>query len=128
MKITTVTYAKLVNLGNYSNEKLSVTAEVSEDDAPDVVIDALRLRVESTLDAWQADREAALERENIASRRREAEQELALCSSELAKVPEDADSATYWRARKDYLERRLADPKVPYTLDSDRDNATDLPF
>lgn len=45
-KITSVNYSKLVNLGNYENEKIAAWATVEEDQAPEEVLAGLRTWVD----------------------------------------------------------------------------------
>lgn len=45
MKITTVHYSALINLGDYSNEKIGFTAQVGEDDSIEQTIEQLRQKV-----------------------------------------------------------------------------------
>lgn len=45
MKITTVHYSALINLGNYSNEKIGFSAELSEGESPEQAIEALRQKI-----------------------------------------------------------------------------------
>lgn len=45
MKIKTVHYSALLNLGNYSNEKIGFTAEKQEDETVDDIIESLREKV-----------------------------------------------------------------------------------
>ncbi|MGG6296292.1 hypothetical protein ACQ4M4_18030 [Leptolyngbya sp. AN02str] len=45
MKITKVYYSRLANLGNYSNERISMRADLDEGDSPEEVIEHLRGRV-----------------------------------------------------------------------------------
>lgn len=46
MKIKTIHYSALLNLGNYSNEKIGFTAELEEDETVEEVIEALKQKVE----------------------------------------------------------------------------------
>lgn len=45
MQIRTVHYSALLNLGNYSNEKIGFTAQISEDETVEQVIEQLREKV-----------------------------------------------------------------------------------
>lgn len=45
MLIKTVHYSALLNLGNYTNEKIGFTAEIKEDESVEQVIEALRQKV-----------------------------------------------------------------------------------
>jgi phosphotransacetylase len=45
MKIKTVEYSALINLGNYSNEKIGFTAELAEEETVEQVIESLRQKV-----------------------------------------------------------------------------------
>lgn len=45
MLIKTIHYSALLNLGNYSNEKIGFTAEIKEDESVEQVIEALRQKV-----------------------------------------------------------------------------------
>lgn len=45
MKIKTVEYSALINLGNYSNEKIGFTAEIHEGETVEQVVEALRQKV-----------------------------------------------------------------------------------
>ena len=45
MKITTIHYSALLNLGNYSNEKIGFTAQIKEDESIEQVIEQLREKV-----------------------------------------------------------------------------------
>lgn len=45
MQIKTVHYSALLNLGNYSNEKIGFTAQISDDETVEQVIDLLREKV-----------------------------------------------------------------------------------
>lgn len=47
--ITSVSYSRLVNLGDYQNEKLGASARVEEGDDPSVVLENLRYWVERDL-------------------------------------------------------------------------------
>ena len=42
MRITTITYSRTVNLGNYNSKKLEATAEVDNGEDPTEVSDKLR--------------------------------------------------------------------------------------
>ncbi len=42
MRITTITYSRTINLGNYESKKLEATAEVDNGEDPSVVADTLR--------------------------------------------------------------------------------------
>ena len=42
MKIKRVEYSALVNLGNYSNEKIGFTADVTDGETPEAVVEQLR--------------------------------------------------------------------------------------
>ncbi|WGV25687.1 hypothetical protein [Halotia branconii] len=42
MRIETITYKRIKNLGNFNSEHLEATAIVSEDDNPDVAADILK--------------------------------------------------------------------------------------
>lgn len=46
MKIKTVHYSALINLGDYSKEKIGFTAEVEEGDTIDEIIESLKFKVE----------------------------------------------------------------------------------
>lgn len=45
MKIITVEYSALVNLGNYNNEKIGFTAQLQDGETPEQVVEALRNKV-----------------------------------------------------------------------------------
>jgi len=45
MEIKTIHYSALINLGNYSNEKIGFTAEIKEGESVEEVIEALRQKV-----------------------------------------------------------------------------------
>lgn len=45
MKVKSVHYSALINLGNYSNERIGFTADIEESETIESVIDALRLKV-----------------------------------------------------------------------------------
>lgn len=45
MKIKTVHYSALINLGNYNNEKIGFTADIEENETVESAIEALRLKV-----------------------------------------------------------------------------------
>lgn len=45
MQIKTVHYSALLNLGNYSNEKIGFTAQISDDETVEDVIEQLREKV-----------------------------------------------------------------------------------
>ncbi len=45
MKIKTVHYSALINLGNYNNEKIGFTADIEENETVESTIEALRLKV-----------------------------------------------------------------------------------
>ena len=49
MRITTITYARLRNLGRYENERLEATAEVAEGETAEEVARYLRAWVEQQL-------------------------------------------------------------------------------
>lgn len=42
MKITTITYKRTVNMGNYENKSLEATTQVEEDEDPSEASDLLR--------------------------------------------------------------------------------------
>lgn len=46
MRIRTVHYSALINLGDYNNEKIGFTAEVEEDDSIDEILESLKAKVE----------------------------------------------------------------------------------
>jgi hypothetical protein len=50
MKIKTISYQRVKNLGNYESERLEMFAELDEDEDPDTVAVQLRLHVNSILD------------------------------------------------------------------------------
>ena len=50
MKIKTMSYQRVKNLGNYESERLEMFAELDEDEDPDTVAVQLRLHVNSILD------------------------------------------------------------------------------
>lgn len=45
MKFQTVSYSALLNLGNYSNEKIGFTVEVDEGELPEKIVETLRQKV-----------------------------------------------------------------------------------
>lgn len=45
MKIITVEYSALVNLGNYNNEKIGFTAQLQDGETPEQIVEALRDKV-----------------------------------------------------------------------------------
>ena len=50
VRIKTITYQKVKNLGNYESERLEMSAQVDEDDEPFLVASELRLMVNQLLD------------------------------------------------------------------------------
>ena len=50
MRIKTITYQKVKNLGNYESERLEMSAQVDEDDEPFLVASELRLMVNQLLE------------------------------------------------------------------------------
>lgn len=49
MKIETITYKRVKNLGNYQTETFEATAVLSDDDDPDIAADMLKKFVLATL-------------------------------------------------------------------------------
>ena len=50
VRIKTITYQKVKNLGNYESERLEMSAQVDEDDEPFLVASELRLMVNQLLE------------------------------------------------------------------------------
>ena len=50
MKVKTITYQRVKNLGNYESERLEMTVEVYEDESPTEVAENLKEMVEDALD------------------------------------------------------------------------------
>jgi hypothetical protein len=50
MKVAMVKYERLVNLGNYENEKIGCEVEVSEGESPQAALDAARRFVRRNVD------------------------------------------------------------------------------
>lgn len=50
MKVKTITYQRVKNLGNYESERFEMTAEVYEDESPTEVAENLKEMVEDALD------------------------------------------------------------------------------
>lgn len=47
MKITTVEYSALINLGNYNNEKIGFTAQLQDGETPEQIVEVLRDKVKA---------------------------------------------------------------------------------
>jgi small-conductance mechanosensitive channel len=50
MRYTTVTYARVKNLGNYESERLELTVEIAEDEQVNEVTEILICKVEEILE------------------------------------------------------------------------------
>jgi len=57
--ITSITYARLWNLGNYENERFEVTAQVAAGDDPAAVLRECKAFVENERIAMQRERQSA---------------------------------------------------------------------
>lgn len=57
MRITSVSYSRLVGLGNYENERVGITAEVAPDENADDVLASLRRWVNARVTDHESNRE-----------------------------------------------------------------------
>lgn len=92
MRITTISYARLVNLGDYSNERISATAEVAEGDDPQHAFVELAAYVDKMAADRQLERERIAAEEDRKHRIRAARSEMERYTRELAGLeakPED---------------------------------------
>ena len=105
MKITTVHYSALINLGDYNNEKIGLTAEVKEDESVEEVIAALKEKVK-TIAGPNAE-----ELYNSISERRRALNEL---ERKLKKATEQ------WEATAEFLRAQGIKPDAPNIPDFTR--------
>lgn len=59
MNITTISYSRLVSLGNYENEKVGATAEVEPGEDPNTVLSDLKAWVATQIKDRQEDQEVS---------------------------------------------------------------------
>lgn len=88
MKIKTVYYSALINLGNYSNEKIGFTADIEENETVESTIEALRLKVKEV---------GGVDAERLYSEIRDKRQELRELERKVRKATEE------WNALAEFL-------------------------
>jgi hypothetical protein len=94
--ITSVNYSKLVNLGNYENEKIAAWATVEDGQTPDVVLDGLRTWVDE-----QAGKRGGL-RDDLSELERSI-QDLQWKKRQLTE--EMREMGTLWKRQRAFLEK-----------------------
>lgn len=77
MRITSVSYSRLVGLGNYENERVGATADVEQDEDWEHVLIALKGRVLEQVTNNESDRNLASRRDDLTYQIRDYEDRLA---------------------------------------------------
>jgi hypothetical protein len=98
MKIKTVHYSALINLGDYSNEKIGFTAEVEEDDSIDEIIESLKAKVEQV---------GGLNAQEFYSKQRDGRHALVELEREIKQATEQ------WNATSEFLRTQGIKPDTP---------------
>lgn len=88
MKIKTVHYSALINVGNYNNEKIGFTADIEENETVESTIEALRLKVKEV---------GGVDAERLYSEIRDKRQELRELERKVRKATEE------WNALAEFL-------------------------
>jgi hypothetical protein len=113
-KITSVNYSKLVNLGNYENEKIAAWATVEEGQVPEEVLQGLRTWVDE-----QAGKRSGL-RDDVSELERSI-QDLQWKKRQL--MGEVLDMGSLWKRQRAFLEKLGLD--LPASIVGPDD---DMPF
>ena len=98
MQIKTIHYSALINLGNYSNEKIGFTAEIGEDESIVDAIAELRQKVATN---------ASLDAEKVHRQLYDGKDQLAELDKKIRKATEE------WNAIAEFLRRQGIKPDSP---------------
>lgn len=98
MQIKTVRYSALLNLGNYSNEKIGFTAQVSEGETVEQVIEQLREKVKQN---------GGTNAEELYEKMWQGRRELADLEQKIKKATEQ------WNATAEFLRAQGIKPESP---------------
>lgn len=98
MQIKTVHYSALINLGNYNNEKIGFTAQVSESETVEQVIEQLREKVKQN---------GGSNAEDLYEKLWEGKRELAELERKIKKATDE------WNATAEFLRAQGLKPESP---------------
>lgn len=130
MRITTIRYGKLVNLGDYNNERFEATAEREEGESPEAAASQLAAYVDTMLAVRAAEREALAEHEARERRIAYTRSEIARYTRELALLeakPKDRrqgyeiERVDFLKPEIERLRQVLANPDVKSDQGDDYD-------